>query len=336
MKKPKKVTQQKHAQALLSVDNKSASRIKVPVRVKEVQYADPLEYEIEQDKKIHFTKARAFEFLELDTFEGERNVRESHVQFLFDEFQSGRFLWHNVSLAVAKLGNKHYRINGQHTSWMRVNIPDSKEPVEDAVVREIVYKVKDAEDLRALYSAFDRNAPRTTGHITKVMLMDTDAGIGIAGSYFRILSAGFRMSLSRDWRMTTNANELIALIQKEHSAVFNVVGRFAVSHYGDAIFVRRAAVIGAMFATFNKSVQASDEFWAPVCSGIGLSDREDPRYQLRRFLENHTHGTLRGKNYVSAEALYRVCVAAWNYWRKGAKITNLKTPQTDSDRPKAQ
>jgi hypothetical protein len=323
------------AQSLLSVDNKAASKIKVPVKMRDIQYAEPLEYEILSDKKIFFTKARAFEFLELETFDGERPVREGHVQFLFDEWSSGRFLWHNVGLASAVLDKKVYRINGQHTSWMRVNIPDSKEPVEDAYVREIEYKVKDSDQLRALYSAFDRNAPRTVGHITKVMLMDTDAGFGIAGSYFRVLSAGFRMFMSNDWRNTSNTNELIAVIQAKYSTLFNTVGQFMVQHYGDAVFVRRSAVVGAMFATFEKAVKASIEFWEPVCNGIGMTEKEDPRYQLRKFLETHTHGTLRGKSYVSAESLHRMCITAWNHYRMGNKITRLIIANTDSDRPKA-
>lgn len=323
------------ARKLLSVDNASASKIAVPVRMREIQHAQPLEYEIESEKKIHFTKARAFDFLEMQTFEGERPVRENHVQFLFDEWSSKRFLWHNVILASAKLDGTYYRINGQHTCWMRVNIPDSHEPIENASITERVYVVKSSDQLRALYSAFDRNAPRTVGHITKVMLMDTEAGTGIAGSYFRPLAAGFRLYFNPRWKETSNTNELIAIIQQpEHSSLFNVVGHFVVQHYADHVFVRRSAVVGAMFATFSKAVKASDEFWTPVCSGLGLEKKNDPRNQLRKFLETHTHTGRRLNSYVSAEALFRTCVAAWNHWRAGNEISMLKTPTTDIDRPK--
>ena len=65
--------------------NKSEQQIKVPVKQRSASFSPPLKYKIASDEEINLTKARAFQFLELKTFEGERPVRERHVQFLFDD-----------------------------------------------------------------------------------------------------------------------------------------------------------------------------------------------------------------------------------------------------------
>lgn len=310
------------------------NRLAYPVKQREVKYAEPLEYEIESDRKINLTKARAFEFLELETFEGERAVREMQVQYLFDEWASGHFLWHHVLLGVAKLGQKYYRVNGQHTCWMRVNILDKHEPV-DANVREVVYKVKDTEQLRSLYSAFDRNAPRTSNHVMGVMLLDTAAARGIKPSYLHKLMAGFRLfAYGQAWRHSefTSPNELVAMVKDKYPAVFNTVGHFFVENYEKMVELRRASVIGACFATFNKAVQRSIDFWTPVVTGLDMSSEQDPRFQLRRFLQEHaiTHYA-RGRKPVNSEEAYRVCINAWNHWSNGKSITKLLVPSDLTD-----
>lgn len=322
------------AQRLLSVDNKSANRIKVAVRIKEIDHSSPLEYSIESEGKKYLSKDRAYKFLELEEFEGERSVREGWVQNLLDQWVSGRFLWHNVILASAKLGDRHFRINGQHTCWMRVSIPDSREPVDEAYVTERVYIVKNSEQLRALYATFDTNAPRSQGHIAKVVLLDTDAGANIRGSYFNFLVSGFKLFLT-DNAKGLNATEVLESIKNEHSELFNAVGLFFSRHYAGCSWIKRAAVVGAMFATFEKSKKAAEEFWVPTVTGIGLNTKTDPRYRLREFMQEHGHhAALRGKENVSAEQAYRVCLFAWNHWRNNAAVQLLKRPDTSCERPK--
>lgn len=300
---------------------KDSREIKVPVKQRETSFSDPLKYKILVDQEVQFTKPKAFEFLELKTFEGERAVRERHVQYLYDEWIAGRFLWQNIMLASAKLGQETYRVNGQHTCWMRVNIPDKFEPVK-APIREMLYQVSDQEQLRALYAAFDRNATRSVGHVSKVMLMNTRAANEIPPSYISKLIPGFRIFFAPDWSAyNASAPDLVGLIEKSYEQLFNLVGRWFGIHYSDAIFMRRAAVIGAMFATFEKNIKSSDEFWSPVANGLNLKDKTDARWQLRRFLESHGHSIVKGMEKVSQEELYCVCLNAWNNWREGNAIT---------------
>ena len=111
----------------------------IKVKTVGVVHAESLKYRLISDELLSLTRAKAFEILEYDTFSAERPVQESHVQFLYNEWLAGRFLWHQAMVAHGIImepgpgGTRvpHvYRLNGQHTCWMRVNIPKDSEPVE--------------------------------------------------------------------------------------------------------------------------------------------------------------------------------------------------------------
>ena len=306
--------------------------IAVTVKKTQPRFAAPLQYKLLEDRKVNLTKDRAFEFLELKTFEGERAVRDLHVQYLYDEFVAGRFMWHQANIASAVLNGETFRVNGQHTCWMRVNISEAHEPVK-ADVRELVYEVKDEEQLKALYSTFDRNAPRTVGHVSTVMLLGTEASTHIPHSYIKSLLAGFRLFESEDWRTTRRPTELVESIKQKHAALFNVVGRFFADMYEYHTFVRRAGVVGAMFATFNRGVEKATKFWHPVFTGLDLEKLTDARYKLREFLSTHGHGIQRGKSAVTAEQGYRVCINCWNNWLDNTLVKAIKIPDTSNKRP---
>lgn len=305
---------------------KDDKKLKFRVKARVSGLDSALEYKIISDTMGNLTKAKAYEFLELKTFTGERAVRENHVQFLFDEQTSGRFLWHHVLIASAVLGQEEFRINGQHTCWMRVNVPEKDEPVK-AEVRFIKYRVDSSDHLRKLYSAFDRNAPRTVGHVSNVMLIDTTAGRELPRSTITQMVAGFRIFFAEDWRTANaNPNELASIISNSYAEVFNVAGHFLAQHRDEHSFIRRASVAAAMLATFEKAVKPSGDFWEPVFTGLGLNEAQDARYQLRNYLM--THGNTAGNRdmiKVSAEDMFRVCVQMWNRWRKGEKVHMVKT-----------
>jgi hypothetical protein len=306
--------------------------IKVPVKQRAASFSPPLKYRIVSDEEINLTKARAFQFLELKTFEGERPVRERHVQFLFDEWSANRFLWQNIILASAKLGDKEYRINGQHTCWMRVNVPERYEPL-DCKIRAMTYAVNDDEQLRTLYSVFDRGAPRTQAHVGKVLLMGSEATEGVPHSVLGTMLAGFKLHWSPDKnkRESMSVNDWAGLIDNNYAQLFNLVARWFAGHYDASRFLRRSSVVGAMFFTFQKSVQASDEFWGRVYDGINLQAKTDARWQLREYLQSHGHSIIGGMEKVSQEQMLCTALNLWNHWRSGTPVRFVKTV---NERPK--
>lgn len=291
--------------------------------------AEALKCKVISDKTINFTKARAFSYLELETFEGERQVNERHVQFLYNNWVGGRFMWDHVIIAQARCDGKFYRINGQHTCWMRVNLPDDYfiKKGEEPQVREVVYEVPDEENLRTLYSTFDQNKTRSAGHVFKALLVGTNHVADVWPSVIGVLGSGLKHWLYEpaDQRLLS-ANDMAEIVRDKHESLFRIVGLYFQSHYNEWRASRRAAVIGAMFATFDASGGKAPEFWDPVITGLNLVDKSDPRYALRKWLETHYQGESGTHEYASAEDTYRVCILAWNKWRTGQKAIATLRP----------
>lgn len=290
--------------------------------------ASKLKYRILSDKRIKLTRARAFEFLELDTFQGERQVNENHVQFLYNQWSSGRFMWEHVLIGVCKLKDKYYRINGQHTCWLRVNIEEGWFAKMGYVpeVREITYEVDKEEDLRGLYGTFDQNKVRSAGHIIRALLVGTPTTTDIWPSLITKLGQSMRLWLYEDkhTRNQVGASDVAEIVCDDHAEVFKVVGLFLQQHYDACSFARRAACVAAMFATFSANRAKAAEFWGPVFSGLNLATKSDPRFQLRNFMMT-TRQSMEGKfRGISAEDAYRVCINNWNKWRHGEAVTCVK------------
>jgi hypothetical protein len=284
--------------------------------------ADKLDYEIASDRRINLTREKAYAFLELETFQGERQVNERHVQALFNAYSAGRFMWEHVLIGLCECEGKVYRINGQHTCWMRVNI----EKEIEAPVREMVYKVKDEASLRAVYSTFDQNKQRTPGHIMKALLVGTQVADGIWPSLIGPLTSGLKMHLYERENTAVSVADMAEIVNFKFSDLFKQVGMFYQSHYDTYYNIRRKACIASLFATFAAAPQKAYEFWTPVCEQLGFTGKQDPRWQLRQFIDSHkmARSTSSGV-FVCDEDLYRISINAWNKWRKNEPVTTLRT-----------
>ncbi len=300
--------------------------------------AEQLDVKIISDKQVNFSKKKAYEYLELDTFQGERAVNERHVQFLYSAWAAGRYQWSHVIIALCQCEGKTYRINGQHTSWMRVNLPDDYfiKRGEEPRVREIVYSAANESQMRTLYSSFDQNKTRTPSHVFRALMAGTKQAEDLWPSSLNMLSAGMKHWLFefKD-RWMINANDISALVADKHEQLFRIVGLYIQQHYAEQVWLRRAGVVAALFATFDKAGGKAPEFWDSAITGLGLTDKTDPRYVLHEYLGTHGQGrntasTARGlRNLTNAEDTYRICILAWNKWRKGEKQRmGFKTTET--------
>lgn len=304
---------------------------RLQVRVKmSPSLAAPIHYRVMCDEQINLTRERAFEFLELKTFDGERDVNEEWVQQLMNAYADGRFMWSHVLIATVVLNGDTYRINGQHTCWMRVNISGELSPPPR--VRHVHYGVATMEQLRALYATFDQNKTRSPGHLFKAMVVGSAAAEGLPKHVLGFLQAGlkFWVEPSESRRKYVSPHELNTLVQVHHVNTFKLVGEFLKTHVGKFPAIKRAPVLAAMFATFNATPSKAFEFWETVSSGLNLMDKNEARYQLRNFLVTHRGGTVSasaGNAFIPSESLYRICVSAWNKWRKGEPVAQLRVTE---------
>lgn len=289
-----------------------------------------LKAELISDQQVTLDKTLAARYIDLPIFPGERQITDGHVQFLYDEMRKGSFLPHLVNLATAVLNQVEYKINGQHTCWAVIYMPDGF----SMPVRELKFRVDSPEQLKLLYSAFDRLKARTDAHVMKVQMVGTPVLEGLGVKHLNVVVGGFKtwcFPLEADRRRLSPA-QVNTLIQSDFPDLFRTVAQFVQDHCANHRHMLRHPVVGAMFATFEKVVTKAPEFWLPVATGIDIPSKNDPRLRLRDLLmQAALTSKAQGRDYMGYEAMYRACLYCWNRWRRGEDVKLLRAP---SERPR--
>jgi hypothetical protein len=267
-----------------------------------------------------FTHEKAYEYCDLPIFEGERPISDRHVQSLYDKMRRRLFNFRLVILSSAIFDDQRFKINGQHTSWAYVNLTPEEvaELYGEVFVREVIYKVDSAADMKSLYSQYDAGMIRSEGHLTKVQLIGESSVSGISTNNLNPLVSGLKMWLfeSKHERQRYGSEEVVVLVDK-HKDVFQLVATVLQDNKENAKLIRRQPVIAAMFATFSKVPTKARGFWQPVADGIGFESKTDPRYKLRQTLQDAVlNVTSSSKKPTAPEDLFRMAILAWNKWRK--------------------
>jgi len=302
----------------------------VPGAICNVPMEKPLQRKVLWNKLLPFTEALACEYIEMTPFVGERPRSDSHVSNLVREARLGRFLGENALLASCECvwDGKIRRLNGQHTSWMRLYMPHDWDPM--VVVRR--YRVQTEAQFRDLYSVYDRLYGRTNRQVVGAKLYGTKQYKGVSVPQLDRLATGLRI-----WKSTVKdkgqpIDETVDAMSNGSGLLAKKVNTFMSSlHKGNAPhMVSRAGIVGAMFATFNKSAKDSVEFWTIVRDGGGLVDH--PAQALMKYLmsvkiyTSNSTATARHLRPTSRERLYRCCISAWNRFREGKSVSLLREP----------
>lgn len=285
-----------------------------------------LKYEVLSDKTVKFGSEMAAAYIDLPIFPGEREVGDAHVQFLYDEMRKGTFNPLLVICSTAVLNGVTFKINGQHFSWAILYMCEKKKDFSFDV-REIRYKVTSEEQLKLLYATYDRLKARTDAHISRVFLVGTQAAEGIWNRVVNQAVGGFKfwhVEADPD-RRRISPEQLAAVIQREFAELFRTVAMYVQDHQSDSLTIRQAT-LAAMFATFQKVPTKAPEFWTPVLDGLNITAKTDPRYALREALlkvatkPTRKTGEGKEKRLMSNEDIYRICISAFNKWRKNETV----------------
>ena len=280
---------------------------------------------------MEFTREEAEKLLDLEEFVGDRPLKSRHVDDLIKAMERGTFHPELVSLIVCKHDGKTYRMNGQHTAWARLYMPDKG---YECSVTMLEYTAKSMEDMRTLYASIDRSSPRTRANVITSYLAGTEEFDEVKSSTLRVVPMGFAMWMwkTKHERRMHDGDDVAYLIKTDHYDLARKVCAFLDKHSSrDYKHLMRAPVVGAMFATFNKAPQIALDFWGPVATGTGIDKVGDPRLKLRNELQrvavDSGQGSLSHKKIVSQEYMFRQCVAAWNAFRDGRSLQLLKAAE---------
>lgn len=308
--------------------------LKATTRVPEVPAMDllkqkPIEaidYELIHDRREKFTMELAHRFIEMQTFMGERKLNDRHMDFLLEQAKQGKFLGDITALASCQCvwDNTERRLNGQHTSWMRTYMPADWSPI----VHVLKYRAMREEDFRALYASFDRIFVRSNKHVVTAELLGTSEFKELTSGVLSKLASGLRLWTAERARDVRSVDKIVELMRTKHYKLTIEVSQFLVGIQPSnaAHMYNRVPVVAAMFASFNKSSQDSHKFWVMVRDGGG--DATHPAQALMKYLVKTTirsdpsdHSRFVS---VTGEEMYRVCITAWNAFRRGDKLKLLK------------
>lgn len=316
---------------------------------------------LRSDRKGNFLHELAKQHLELPEFIVndslvDRNLRDTHVTYLINCMKAGTFRWEWVNIitcvcreavtasdALVHPPGTRFRMNGQHTAWARLAMPERDYA---APVRIMEYEAKSVADMRRLYASIDRNAPRQRGNVIDSYLAGCDEYKGYSRGLIRSLVYGMSFWLFPDQRERTHKapEDLVVLIQSTHQDVARKVGDFLTERVKGGLkrmrsIMERQAVVAAMFETFNKLPSKAHEFWVPVRDGVDFDGAGDPRKRLHDSLREHnvinSGAFAKTREQVGAEEMYRWSIYAWNKWRAGESQNQVLQARMNAPRPRA-
>ncbi len=288
-----------------------------------------ISFKVISDRKINLTKPMAEKHILLPAFSGERELRTAHVDDLLAAAKAGSFLFNQTSIAscICEWDGVERRLNGQHTAWMRTYMPEDWE----CNINSVKYSAPTEDDFRRLYGSIDRGAPRSRGHIIVARVYDTEGWEGVNIPTIKLIQGGLNFWLSygpkgysSDKLATLMTGEYMSLCLKV-ATLLSTLGVNSKTH----LHLRRGSVVAAMFATTQKSREASDQFWKTVADGLNVESNEDARYKLREFLFRHRVDAASSvmvkiqQDTCNSEGMYRICINAWNRWRAGESVRAL-------------
>lgn len=293
--------------------------------------------EVLSDRRVRLTPKFISAFLALKEFANERKLTSKWVAHLRRTMKQGTFRPEIVTLVSAfcaeRRSDGEFRMNGQHCVWAVSELYQLDPNVDTVEVRHIRYQCKTDYDLRQLYASIDRGKSRTSTHVALSYLGDTPELAGFRDGIVRYLVGGLGMFLwEGEQGRRRDMDERCYLLLSEYLDLGRKVGQFMKAHGGrDEYRFYRIGVVGAMFATFNRAVSDSKEFWEAVVTGINLT-RSSPMLKLRNFLVRISSTTIPMSERLRAtdENIYRACLLAWNAYRDDRTLEQLKPTMTTS------
>lgn len=301
--------------------------------------------EVESRKQVTLNRAQAERMLNLSEVEGDRRLRDRHVETLAQAMLRRTFRYELVTLVscLCEETGLEYRMNGQHTCWAVIEVdslPEGQRPDPDKVTH-LRYVAKTYEDVRRLYSSIDRGAPRSKSDVVISYLAGVPMFEGLGNTVIRSISQGFAFWMWQELHERTkhDGDDIAYLLKTEYAGVCEKVAAFAkVSQaFSKHKWLMRASVLGAMFDTFSVAVKASTDFWGSTRDGVDMSSVNDPRLRLREALQNATivgGNRTQTKTPAYSDDAYSWCINAWNAWRRGETIRALRGA-VNGVRPKA-
>lgn len=278
-------------------------------------------------------------FARLERTAMERPLSTSRLEYLRAQMSKGAVInppkW---AVAYCKWDGRQYRLNGQHTSKVFGEFPETVRP--QVVYEE--YECDTLDDVATLFQGFDpRESVRSAGDVTRVVFAANPVLDGYPVRLGQALVGGVFMAkmARREWdegviqatktngRGVTSGDK--AKEAAEHSGFASWL-RTEFSSNESAAILGRAPVIAAMLLTREKDGERAEAFWKAVRDGSDANPRSASRV-LREFLQavRLTSGNNRSTRMAAGqrEILFK-SLQAYRFHREGAANVRLSYRDT--------
>jgi hypothetical protein len=243
----------------------------------------------------------------------ERPLDDKRLDYLKGQIMAGQATVFNWAIAV-RPDETERRINGQHSSDILAKL-DGDMP-SGLMVNLSRYKVDDERDEILLFRQFDpKGSLRSRGDIAGAyQMMEADLR-AVPRPAAKSAAEGIAWYLGRKVGVPVpKGDEVYDLFHTPEYAPFVVwMGNVLTMKTPE---LKKAPVVGAIFATWEKDPEAAKEFWHNVSRGGEDFAEKAPTTTLDRWLQE-TKTPKRRKSPITDTQLYQGCVFAWNAQRNG-------------------
>jgi hypothetical protein len=221
-----------------------------------------------------------------------------------------------------------YRANGKHTSHLFAEYEELPQDIHATIEH---YHCDDLDDVARLYATFDsRTQVRTTNDINRAFAaIDADL-VTIPTKIINLSVTGIAYAKHGDYYHRQSAAERAECLLEDECKLFVQWLHSVLQSNNDGTrHLWRSPVVAAMYASWQKSRKAANEFWMAVRDGTGATpktpDRVLNKFLLTRTVNNGTQGTAkkRTSSLCPPREMFVKCLHAWNAWRRDT-TTDLK------------
>lgn len=257
---------------------------------------------------VELTPELALEIATMPTWRGERRLSPDRVQYLRYELEAGNF--HAPRWAVATLGDRTVRMNGQHSSYMLAHAGHLFPTGMKAVIDE--FSVDLEIELGELFARFD--PPQSVRPVREQFAAFVAAGNLMSEGDGRNTAGLERIASAMMLAMTEFASRS-ADPSHRVSALHGSPGfiDFAWPWLGTKR-MNRPAVLAAMYMSWRQAGEEAGVFWTMVRDESHPSAHHPSRVLARALYEWVRRGSL---SLDESRELYTKCIHAWNNWRRG-------------------
>lgn len=249
----------------------------------------------------------------------ERAFDPARGKMLREKAEAGQLI--NFNWAIAIVGDKEYRMNGQHSSKVLTEL-NGHFP-QGLKVHLDTYEVDSFDGLAHLFRQFDsRKSGRTLSDVS-------GAYQGLYTDLAGVPRAAAKLAVEGVAWYDKNVEGLPAPKGDDVYTLFGKSGLHSfIKWVGEDIFtvktpeLKRQTIVAAMYGTFEKNEAEARKFWKEVSRGGVEFEENHPTTVLDTFLKSIIED--KKKLELKPANFYQASVYAWNAYREGKTLSNVK------------